>query len=489
MVGRDAPVWLAALAIQKSLGPRGVQVIALELPSLLEDTDAYATVPATAALHEMLGFDEAVLAAHCAGVPLVAQRFSNWSRTKSAFLHGYEASDPEAGIDFAHIWLKARNSGLSVPYEDFSLGAAAAKQRRVPLQRTCAYGLGAGAGYQVDAARYSGLLKHLALRAGVEHRTGRLADVELDGEHIVSVSWEGGERFEADLFVDASGPEAILIGRLPGADWESWGEWLPCDRMLTASGPPLLPLPAFSQVSAFRSGWVAVHPLQDRTSVTACFSAAHTEDQVLQNLQLLAGVRVQGDAAIGPIDPGARVRPWAGNCIAIGASAAFLEPLYPVELHLTHIGIAQLIALLSNDGQGMAEPDAYNAAFAFQATNIRDLQIAHYRLNRRFDEPFWDIAREATGPAGVDERIALFRSGRQAQVHPLEPLQADDWAAVFLGHGLVPDGYDPRVDELPEEERMARVRQRLHDVAGLVRSMPTVDEFIDTAKHPTARGG
>ena len=486
LVGRDAPLWLAALALHRALGQQGLHVLALELPSILEDSDVYATVPGMAALHEMLGFDEAILAAQCIGVPLVAQRFSNWSRTRSSFLHGYDSDESEGEIEFAQLWLKARRSGLQVAYEDFSLGAAAAKQGRVPLQRTSGHGLAAGAGYQVDSVRYSGLLKHQALRAGVEHRTGRLADVEVEGERIVSVSWEGGERFEGDLFIDASGPEAILIGRLADHDWVSWSQWLPCNRTLVASGPPLEPLPAFSQVSAFRSGWLAIHPLQERTAVTACFSAEHTAEEVLENFSVLAGVPIEGDAAIGPLESGIRSRPWIGNCVAIGAAAVLLEPLYPAELHLAHIGIAQLIALFPNGRQLMPEAEPYGAAFGFQAANIRDLQIAHYRLNRRFDEPFWDGAREAEGPAGVDERIAIFSASGHVPILPQEPVQAEDWATVFIGHGRVPQAYDPRIDEIPEQEQIARVRQRLRDIAALVETMPTVDEFIAAAKRPLA---
>ena len=488
VVGRDAPAWIAALAIQRALGPAGVTVTALEIPSSLEETDAYATVPSMESLHEMLGFDEAILAARCMGVPLVGQRFSNWSRTRQTFIHGYDAPAAPEEPDFTQYWLKARSRGLGVAFEDFSLAAAAAKQGRVPLSETAGFGLAAGSGYQVDASRYSGLLKHYALRQGIQHRAGQVADVEIVDGRIAAVLWDSGERFEADLFVDASGPEAILIGRLADDSWDSWREWLPCDQMLTASGALLQPLPAFSQVSAFRAGWTRLEPLQDRTAVTICLAEDAFGEDMLQNLEVLAGIRIDGEAVLAPLEPGIRARPWLGNCVALGGAAVRLEPLYPVELHMVHVGVTQLIGSLVQAGGAMTGNDAYNEAIAARAVNLRDFQVAHYRLNRRFDDPFWDRARSAASPLGLGEKLVSFRSAGHIPIQPNEALQADDWATIFLGHGVMPESYDRRADEMSEQDIMMKLQQRLRDVAVLVNEMPTVADFIASAKRPRAEG-
>jgi tryptophan halogenase len=489
VVGRDAPAWIAALAIRRVLGDVGVTVTALELPTFLEDTDAYCTVPAMESLHELLGFDESILAAHCMGVPLVGQRFSNWSRTRQSFIHGYDAAAPPEEPGFTQYWLKARARGLQVEYEDFSLAAAAAKQGRVPLAETSGAGLAADAGYQVDALRYAALLKHYALRKGVEHRSGRVADVEIVDGRIAAVAWEGGERFEADLFIDASGPEAILVGKMPDDRWESWSEWLPCDQILTASGAALEPLPAFSQLSAFRAGWIRLEPLQDRTAVTACFAGNAFDEDMLQNLDVLAGIRIKGDAVIAPSEPGIRPRPWLGNCVAVGAAAARLEPLYPVDLHMVHVGVTQLIGSLVAAGGAITGAEAYNEAINGRAISLRDLQIAHYRLNRRFDEGFWDRAREMVPPAALEEKLTTFSSTGRIPINVHDAFRADDWATVFIGHGQIPQAYDRRVDDVPDEEVMAKLHQRLRDIATLVNAMPTVDEYTAAAKRPRGEKG
>jgi tryptophan halogenase len=487
VLGRDAPGWIAALALQRALGPSGARVTALEIPSRLEDSDSYATVPSTASLHALFGFDEGLLAARCGGVPLVGRRFANWARGRAAYVEGFDAAEEEAGGPAFHqYWLRARALGLTVPYEDFSLAAAAAKQGRVPLPETATPELAAGFGWQVDAGRYSGLLKHLALKNGVAHRTGRVAEVAMEGGRIRSIAWESGETFEADLFVDASGAEAILIGRMEGAEFESWRGWLPVDQLLTASAPPLDPLPAFAQVSAFRAGWTSLHPLRDRTGVTAAFAEEFADPDMLRSLPLLAGIGVEGDAFISEFEAGMRPRPWVGNCVALGAAAVRLDPLYPVEIHMAHIAVAQLLAILAPGAEAGAQEEAYNSAFALQARNLRDFHAAHYRLNRRFDEPFWDRARDAAAPESLEEKIAAFSARGEVPVQPGEPLQPDDWATLFLGHGQLPQAWDPRADALPEEELMARLQQRLRDIAALVGAMPTVADYVEHAARPLA---
>src|SRR5205085_5671252 len=161
-----------------------------------------------------------------------------------------------------------------------------------------------------------------------------------------------------------------------------------------------------SQISAFRAGWVGLYPLQDRTAVIATWdSKSFGAAQMVESLPVLSGLAIAGDAVVTPFEAGARLRPWSGNCVAIGDSAISLEPLDAVQLHSVHVGVTQLVALFPVDADRLIEADTYNEVVLQHARNVRDFQAAHYRLNRRFDEPFWDAARDAVGPETLDERI------------------------------------------------------------------------------------
>ena len=486
VVGRDAPAWIAAAALHRAVGKAGIKVQVVELASLLSPVDVYAALPSIRGLHQLLGLDEAMVLAAADGVPMVAQRFSNWSGAAPPFVHGYDDAPPPGGdLDFVHYWAKGRLEGLKVPFEDFSLAATMAKQGRVPALADQDPALSATFGVQLDARRYSRLLKHVALHLGIAVTSGSIRDVERDGDRITAVVLTDGERVEADLFIDASGTEAALISKLAGAEFEPWSEWLPCNRMLSASAPALQPLPAFSQVSAFRGGWIALHPLRQRTAIVAVYDTQRISDQeMVETLPILTRMPIAGDAVVSPLRLGAQKCPWIGNCVAVGEAAVSLEPLDAVQLHLTHMCVSHLVTLFPVSADELPEAAAYSTSIRSLAANLRDFQCAHYKLNRRFDEPLWDRARDAAVPDSLHRKLDLFDSRGHVLVFDHETFEALNWAQIFVGHGLLPKGYDPRIDRLPDEQHIAKVQKRMKDVASLVRAAPTVEAFLATAAPP-----
>jgi tryptophan halogenase len=270
---------------------------------------------------------------------------------------------------------------------------------------------------------------------------------------------------------------------MPGDSFDSWRRWLPCDRVLAASAPKLDPLPAFSQVSAFRSGWIGLYPLQSRTAVVAAYDSGDFSDSDMrESLGILSGLRIGGEGFVAPLKVGARPRPWIGNCIALGEAAVVLEPLDAVQLHLVHVGLSHLITLFPVDAEDLAEAETFNSGVASHARNLRDFQIAHYALNKRFDEAFWDRVRDLGGPDGLRAKIDLFASRGQVPLYDDETFQEQNWTSIFVGHGLIPRSYDPRIDVLPAEEHFAKVQMRLRDVAADVLAMPTIDDYLQTCR-------
>ena len=492
VVGRDAPAWIAAASVRRALGASGVEVRLVELPSLLQAVDCYAAVPSLRGLHQLLGLDEAMILRAGRGVPMVAQRFSNWSGAAPPFFHAYDTPPPQGmDLDFRQYWLKGHIEGLKVPFDDFSLGAAAAMQGRVPhfQEGSEPSPLRASFGYHLDARGYTELLSKFSRAIGVDAVRCRSVSPEIEGERIAALALDNGERIEADLFIDASGAERALIGNMPGAEFDGWGDWFGCNRILAASAPRLSTLPAFSQVSAFRSGWIGLFPLQDRTAVVAAYdSTSVSDDELVARLPVLAGLPISGDAVVSPFESGMVRRPWVGNCVAVGEAAVAVEPLDAVQLHAAQGCVSHLMTLFPVDADFMPEAQAYARVVAEQARGMRDFQLAHYKLNKRFDAPFWDRAREATAPDTLAEKVRLFEARGLLPTYDEESFDEPSWAASFLGHGVRPEGYDPRVDKSSDEEHVRRVQGRLREVAALVMAMPTVDQFLADAQQAAAAG-
>jgi len=254
--------------------------------------------------------------------------------------------------------------------------------------------------------------------------------------------------------------------------------------MLVASAKGLKPLPAFSQISAFRDGWIGLFPLQDRTAVVAAYDSRRTSDQaLLEDLPALANMPIGGDAIVSDLSQGIRRRAWVGNCVAIGESAFSLEPLDGAQLHVVHYCISQLMTLFPVEVGAFPEAQLYDRIIRRLAINLRDFQLAHYKLNRRFDMPFWDRCRSAPVPETLQRKLDVFAARGRIPLYDDETFQEQGWESLFIGHGLMPQSHDPRVDAIPEQEHIARVQARMNDIAGLVQFMPSVDDFIADVDH------
>jgi tryptophan 7-halogenase len=479
VVGREAPAWLAAAALRRALGPTGVRVQVVDLGTRLTPADAYAAIPTIGAMHRLLGVDERLVLDACAGVPMVGQRFSNWAASAPPFVLGYDDEPPPGGdLPTGQYWAKGALSGLRVGLEDFSLGSACARLGRVPIAGLQASPVSASYGYHLDALSYSELLKQIALRMGVEEVPARLRSVDCDDSRIAGLELDDGSRIEADFYIDASGQEAVLLAGLGGAEFEPWSEWLQCDRLLAASGPRLQSLPAFSQISAFPSGWAGLFPLRNRTAVVAAYKSGSLSDrEVAEQAAVIARMPI-GEAVVSELRPGIQRRAWIGNCVAVGASAIAPDPLCALELHVVHGCVSHLMTLFPATADEFPEAEAYNRSIGSFGSNLRDFQIAPYALNKRFDDPFWDRVRDAPPPPSLERRTGLFQARATVPLNDDESFYEQGWATMFAGLGLTPRDYDPRIDSLADEALMQKVQQRLREVAAIAGTMPTGEQFL-----------
>jgi tryptophan halogenase len=124
------------------------------------------------------------------------------------------------------------------------------------------------------------------------------------------------------------------------------------------------------------------------------------------------------------------------------------------------------------------EPEFYDQIIRRAAVNLRDLQLAHFKLNRRFDEPLWDRCRDASVPDTLQRKLNVFSARGRVPLYDDETFEEHGWESVFIGHELIPQSYDPRVDAIPEQELIAQVHDRLQKVRALAEAMPPVEQLI-----------
>jgi tryptophan halogenase len=483
VVGRDVALWLAASVLRTALAPSGVGVTAVELPSHLRPGDVQTTLPALEALHTRLRIDESALLRATRGAFTLGQNFSDVSGATPAFFHAHGSYG--AQIDsrsFFPYWLKARGLGLNVALEDFSLTAAAAKQGRmlIPDDETEVYGR-TDYGYHLPAMAYASDLKALAVRQGVTVHQALSAGVSRDPEtgDIQALDLDG-QRIEGQLFVDATGAEALLIGQALDVARESWRAHFPADRVLTAGGPAMASIPSYAEVRAWARGWVALHPSQIQTHVVQTYAGDLCSDEdALQMASRISGLALT-DAVVRVSGPGRRLAAWERNCIALGEAACAFDPIHGVDLHAVQVGLVHLLGLFPVTGDFALERAEYNEAMRSRFERLRDFQAAHYALNRYGASAFWTRARQAVRPPELAHKIDMFQARGDIPPFEDETFLADSWRALLTGHGVTPDTHAPMIDLTPPEQMKAEFQRILGFIKEQVLRQPTHDLYLQS---------
>src|SRR5207249_1017158 len=159
---------------------------------------------------------------------------------------------------------------------------------------------------------------------------GKVQSVERDPQigDISALVMESGERIPGDFFIDCSGFRSLLLGDTLGVEWEDWSKWLPCDRALPVPTDRQGDLTPYPRVTAMYAGWRWRIPLQHRTGNGYVFSSAFIdEDKATDELLGALDEPRLADPRLLKFKAGRRTRSWDRNCVAIGPSSGFLEPL------------------------------------------------------------------------------------------------------------------------------------------------------------------
>lgn len=452
--------WLAASALARSHGGRGGSVRVVAVPGPDDSLDPFG--PAIAALPGFgdalrpLGLMEPALLRAGRGSFSLGIAFAGWAGPAHVGFHPFgETGADLSGIGFQHLVTRARAAGAKLRMSDFSLAALAAQAERFappsPDVRSVLSSLAYGV--HLDAGTLTALARDAALSAGAKAVPSSLQQVERrDDGSVAALVLGDGQRVAGDWFIDASGPRALLAGDVP---FESWRQWLPCDRAISvpvnADGPP----PPYALHSAQAAGWTRRTPLRDGAVATHLFSSDHAGEDAIRAAS--AGARVARFVQ------GRRVQAWQGNVVALGAAAGLLEPMQGTSLSLALSAIHRLLALYPvQPGQGV-EATAFNQQTAEAMDRARDFLIARHKTNGRIGEPMWDAARAMDVPEMLAHKMALYASRGRVPIYDGEMFQRPDWITLFDDQGLRPRRADALTAALSDAE-IARHFERLRTV-------------------------
>jgi tryptophan halogenase len=292
---------------------------------------------------------------------------------------------------------------------------------------------------------------------------------------------ESGETIEGDLFIDCTGFDAFLIEKTLQTGFEDWSHLLPCDAAVAVQTEQTSSvISPFTRSIALGEGWRWCIPLQNRMGNGYVYSRRHiSDDEAIATLLREVDGQPLNEPRVIKHRPGIRRKVWNKNCVAIGLSGGFLEPLESTGIHLFMIGVVRLIQLFPFNGINQSLEDQYNNLAVSELTSIRDFIILHYHSTQRTDTQFWRDCKNREIPSTLAHRIDLFNNNAQAYQGPNELFKVESWVQVMLGQGIMPKHYHDSVSMMSESNLQKFLSSITAPINEKMASMHSHRDFIN----------
>lgn len=483
IVGGGSAGWMTAAALANAVGS-SCRITLIESEEIGTIGVGEATIPPIKYFNQRLGIDEATFVRETHGTFKLGIEFADWSRLGHSYFHPFGQYGAEFDtVPFYHYWMREHLAGDLTPIDDYSMAWAAAKagkfshpaQDKRLIQSTFDYA------YHFDATLYAKFLRGYAEARGVQRVEGRVVDVTRWGERgfISSVTMQDEREIHGDFFVDCTGFFGLLIEKTLRTGYEDWSHWLPCDRAVAVACEKTSPARPYTRSTAREAGWQWRIPLQHRTGngYVHCSQFISEQDATATLLAHLDGAPLAEPRMLS-FTTGRRKKFWHGNCVAIGLSAGFMEPLESTSLHLIQYGIMRLIALFPDKHVSPLLEEEYNALTIAEYERIRDFLILHYKATARQDSALWRYCANMEIPDRLAYKIAHFRREGRVVSDERELFHNPSWIAVYLGQDILPERAPAMASmrpQVPVQERLAAIRSAMSEAVAV---MPDHEAFI-----------
>ena len=483
IVGGGTAGWISAAALTKLL-PSKIKITLIESDTIGTVGVGEATIPQIRRLNGMLGLDENEFLKATYGTFKLGIEFSNWGQTGESYIHTFgDVGLNLANLQFHHYWLKAKSLGLTKNLWDFSLHKKAIDENKFArLERVGQTSMtGLSYAYHFDAGLYAAHLRKNAEENGATRIEGIIQNTDLNSEtgFIESVQLQNGKKIDGDFFIDCSGFRGLLIEKALGISYQDWSKWLPCNRAIAIPCKRTEPLLPYTKSIAHTAGWQWRIPLQHRTGNGHVYSSEFLDDDAAHET-IISNLDGKPLADPNPLKftTGRRDTFWHKNCVSIGLSSGFMEPLESTSIHLIQSNISRLIELFPSHAGEDANVTEYNRQVSEEFELIRDFLILHYHQTQRDDSEFWRYCKNMEIPDTLKNKMELFSQSGRLYKKPEDLFRESSWVQVMVGQGLMPSSYHPMADRLTDDQ----ISKFMNDVQAIISQaitpLPDHDTFI-----------
>jgi flavin-dependent dehydrogenase len=509
IVGGGTAGWMTATYLKASFGER-LQVSLVESKKIPTIGVGEATFSTVRHFFTRLGLAEHEWMPECHASYKLAIRFEDWRAKGHHFYHPFERPRTADGFSLADWWLhkrpgdrydldtsvlaalcdaerSPRHFGGDLFEGDFERVSVQAGHedmaRALPDTGTTQFPYA----YHFDATLLARFLTRYGTERGVRHVLDDVLDVRLDDTGAISgvLTKEHGE-LSADLYVDCTGFRGLLLNQALEEPFLSYQDTLPNDSAVALRVPVDVAqrgMRPCTTATAQDAGWIWTIPLYGRLGTGYVYASDYcTPEQAERTLREFVGPEA-ADLTAHHIRMriGRSERSWVKNCVAIGLSSGFVEPLESTGIFFIQNGVEQLVRHLPDHHDDEALRRAYNRQIAGVMDGVREFLVLHYYAAAREDTAYWRDTKTRRLPDGLAARIEQWRHKLpdEDSVHPyFHGFEPYSYIAMILGLGGLPVRSRPvlaRMDDTAALREFDRVRRQ---AAVLVERLPAQADYL-----------
>jgi len=377
--------------------------------------------------------------------------FDKWSTISGfeSYFHPFAAqTDDIFTVPLFYKNIQARMQGYNVNAhpDEYFLESYLSRNNLAPLPDEC-FPFGVAYGYHFDSALLGQFLAEKSVSLGVKRVYGNVMEalVNNDGS-ISSVKLNDGSLLTADFFIDCSGFNSLLMQKTLQVGFKSFKDNLVNDAAVVMPSKISSVVPVETKATALSNGWAWQIPLRNRFGNGYVYSSEYidadqAEAELRQHLDLLDS---DVEAKHLKMKVGRVEKHWHKNCLAVGLSQGFIEPLEATAIALSFNTVSQFMQCFQQ-GKGTKKfESAFNKDINTRFDGIRDYIVCHYKVNQRTDSKYWrDNAANSCTSETLNRILTLWHNSQDFaddmyKYKLTASYQPKSWACLLAGYGVFP---------------------------------------------------
>lgn len=450
ILGGGTAGWMAANLFAKRWSAEQVSITLIESPMIGIIGVGEGSTPSLKHFFETLDIAESEWMPRCNATYKLNIRFADWSPASGVknYSHPFFSQLDTFTQSAFFVNCHTRRLGLDVHTtpEDFFINGVLAQQHKLPLTPPN-FMFDMQYGYHFDSHLLGGFLAEHAQKHGVLARQDTIVNVlRHNTGDIAALQTEAGETIEGDFFVDCSGFASVLMQKTLGVKFQSFKANLFNDSAVVMPTPIAPKIPLETHAQALSAGWCWKIPLTNRFGNGYVYSSDFmSPEQAEREFRLHLGTTdADTECRHLKMRVGQLENHWNHNCLGLGLSQGFIEPLEATALHLVQTAIELFIDHFTQGNFTAQHRTSFNKNIHERFARVRDYIVAHYKLNTRNDSDYWRANRNNMNLSESLLQIldVWYRCGDLEQEINRQQLSshfgAASWHCLLAGYGSFP---------------------------------------------------